>query len=293
LGRDPTVKLWDPVTGRRIAGFHDRPRHHRLITFGPDARTLITVGQDRVVRIQDASDGNQIAEFRSPGDGTIYCTAFRPDGRQAATRNPDGTVTVWDTGTGRSIRTLSGHTAPVVGLAYRPDGRVLASASAPADPASDHYNPGGEVKLWDLETGREIRTLRRGVGVFQVLAFSPDGRRLALAEGGPFTKSGEVLVWDVPTGQDVFILRGLSSIVLDLAFSPDGRRLASGSHDRTIKLWDMDTGDEVLTLRGHTAGIRSLAFSPDGRRLASGGIDWTARIWDASPLVEERRPRSK
>jgi WD40 repeat protein len=282
IGNDFSVKLWNPLTGERISSFRAQPFPPGLLSYGPGARTINAIGQDRVAKVLDSNDGRVHASFSSPGNGTIFCTAFHPDGRQAATRNPDGTVTLWDTGTGQEIRTLRGHTTAVTGVAYSTDGRMLASASASPDGAG-YFKPGGEVKLWDVETGREIRTLRRDTGVFQVLAFSPDSRLLALGEGGSFATSGEAHVWDVATGGEVFILRGHTSNVSGLAFSPDGMRLASASLDRTIKLWDMATGEEVLTLRGHTSGVMTLTFSPDGQLLASGGVDWTARIWDARP----------
>jgi WD40 repeat protein/tRNA A-37 threonylcarbamoyl transferase component Bud32 len=282
IGNDFSVKLWNPLTGEQISSFRAQPFPPGLLSYGPGERTINAIGQDRVAKVLDANDGRVLASFSSPGNGTIFCTAYHPDGRQAATRNPDGTVTLWDTGTGQETRTLRGHSTAVTGVAYSADGRLLASASARPDGAG-YFKPGGEVKVWDVETGREIRTLRRETGVFQVLAFSPDASRLALAEGGSFATSGEAHVWDVATGGDVFILRGHTSNVTGVVFSPDGKRLASSSIDRTIKLWDMATGEEVLTLRGHTSGVASLDFSADGHRLASGGIDWTARIWDARP----------
>ena len=88
--------------------------------------------------------------------------AIRPDGRELAVGATDGTVRLWDLSTGRVRRTLSGHTGKVVGLAYDRGGLRLASTSALGGPTRDDARPGGELKLWDVATGREL--LRGGIG---------------------------------------------------------------------------------------------------------------------------------
>jgi len=148
-------------------------------------------------------------------------------------------------------------------VAFSPDGRLLTSA---ADQT---------VKLWDVETGQEVRTLSGHTDRVWSVAFSPDGRLLASASGDHTVK-----LWDVETGQEVRTLRGHNGRVLSVAFSPDGRLLASASGDHTVKLWDVETGQEVRTLRGHNGGVESVAFSPDGRLLASASSDQTVKLWD-------------
>jgi WD40 repeat protein len=89
------------------------------------------------------------------------------------------------------------------------------------------------VKLWEVATGKERATLR---GTICCVAFSPDGKTLALAGGaGP----GEIRLWEVATGKARATLRGHAQAVCSVAFSPDGQTLASGSEDNTIKLWNV------------------------------------------------------
>jgi sugar lactone lactonase YvrE/tRNA A-37 threonylcarbamoyl transferase component Bud32 len=130
----------------------------------------------------------------------------------------------------------------------------------------------GTVKVWDVATGQETLTLKG-----YVVAFSPDGRRLASASTDQTVK-----VWAAATGQELLTLKGHKKSVTSVAFSPDGRRLASGSVDWTVKVWDVATGQESLTLKGHTHVVDSVAFSPDGRRLASASTDQTVKVWDAA-----------
>jgi len=96
--------------------------------------------------------------------------------------------------------TLKGHTGAVVGLAFSPDSKTLASAS---------YD--GTLKSWDMTTGKERATLGEYEGCLGYVAFSPDGKTLATGAIGspiPFPDLGDVKLWDVATGKVRTILKG-------------------------------------------------------------------------------------
>ncbi len=169
------------------------------------------------------------------------------------------------------------------GVAFSPDGKILAAASENLT-----------VELWNAETGAHIATLEgydpyRG-RVHQVfsLAFSPDGKILATG-----TWHGSIKLWDVATRTEIttFTLSAYRSRIMSLAFSPDGEILASGITDdwtgpSIIRLWDMETKTQLPPLAGHTHGVQSVTFSPDGKTLASGSFDSTIRLWDVATKTE-------
>jgi WD40 repeat protein len=107
------------------------------------------------------------------------------------------------------------------------------------------------------------------------LAFSPDGKTLALAEWGK-----TISLRDVATGREIGKLQGHKDKVVSVAFSPDGKVLASASWDGTVRLWDVAAAKEVRRLDGHEGSVRCVAFAPRGRYVASAGDDGTVRLWE-------------
>jgi Tol biopolymer transport system component len=115
-------------------------------------------------------------------------------------------------------------------------------------------------------------------------AWSPDGRRLALA-----CNDRSLRVWDAATGVEVVTLVDrLSSMDDSAAWSPDGLRLAA-AWQNGIKIWDVNAGRQERLLRGHSDTVRSVSWRPGGLELASGSDDRTARVWNVTTGEEVLR----
>ena len=173
--------------------------------------------------------------------------------------------------------------APVVlNLEAKPDIRTQPGGAAASDEndASEKQPNDAPVfqnsQTWNLP---ENAIARFGKGVMggsdRAVAFSPDGKRLAIATGAG------IWFYDAETYREMALLTGHTGVVRAVAFSPDGKTLASGARDRTIKLWDIETGD-VITCIGHRGGVESVAFSPDGKMVVSGAEDSTVRLWNTA-----------
>ena len=129
----------------------------------------------------------------------------------------------------------------------------------------------------------DVTTIQR-----QMLAYSHDGRLLAVADGYQAHGPCAVKLWNAGNGELYRTLENPGSQVNAVAFSPNDSRIAVACEDRTIKLWDTATGQNVFVRLGHTKSVTAIAFSPDGQRLASGSADATVRIWDAPEVSGHR-----
>lgn len=162
-------------------------------------------------------------------------------------------------------RTFHGHTNNVVSLAFRPDGKVLASASID-----------GTIKLWPLSASRKALTLEGHTDCVESLAYTGDGRFLVSG-----SKDKTVRLWDAATGKETIVLVGHLREVYCVACSPNGKVIASGGMGTILKLWDVQTGKCTHSLEGHTCAVDCLAFSPSGSLLASASGEEIV-LWDAA-----------
>ena len=160
----------------------------------------------------------------------------------------------------------TGHSTSVKTVVFSPDNQWVASGSVD-----------NTVKIWEFETGRELRALVGHTGAIKALARTTDGSRLASGSNDKTVK-----IWEVVSGKEINSFAVQDGSVEAIAFSFDGQKLAVGSSGNTVTIRDTANGQELYKLAEHTGAITALAFSRDGRFLASGSSDNTVKVWDVS-----------
>jgi WD40 repeat protein len=311
-----SVKLWDVKKRMVIAtlpagnGVGDSSRY--AVAFSPDGKTLFTGGAD--VTLWDVATGKKKASFKGRS-----AVAFSPDGKTVAAVSEDAehrrqqTVKLWDLSTGKEKASLKGHAGAVFSAAFSPDGKLLAVGSGIS--ASNGQPSGGEVKLWDVATGRERASLKAVVKLKftakSVAYLRSEGvpkdvlKKLAALNDKEFGTEEEferefpkILAKILDKDQrakyaDLVQLEALPVLdpfmvwVWSVAFSPDGKTLASADVYGNVLLWDVQGGKRSATLqafnpegRGESInGAFSVAFSPDGKTLAAGTVHGI-KLWD-------------
>jgi WD40 repeat protein len=266
------------------------PQLTKVVALTSSGKTLALGGAGKETNLWDTADG-QLRHRLPLEPGWVAALACTDDDRTlfsaswVAGKGPVDSSTVvelevraWDVATGHAQGT---KTVPVSVkirakrlAALTSDGKRLAcSNDVPPNPADPGQGWEKNVRLWDVDTGRLLHTLRGHPGGVGRLVFSPNGQTLATVGAGDNT----VKVWDVATGRERLTLRGCG---FSLAFSADSSLLVTGDRDRKVRLWDLDTGRERLALQ-YADGVTQVALTADGKTLAVGD-GRLVKLWDVT-----------
>jgi WD40 repeat protein len=212
---DHRLTLWDLETGAELRILSGHSKAVNAVAVTPDGRRALSASSDETIKVWDLESGAELRTL-SGHTWTVNAVAVTPDGRRALSASDDQTLGLWDLETGAELRTLSGHTSAVKAVAITQDGRRAISASNHQTPTSRDLEDGGDevcvdsyripvsasndrtLRLWDLESGAEMRTLSGHLTGVNAVAVNPDGRRFLLV-----SEDRRLRLWDLESGRQL------------------------------------------------------------------------------------------
>ena len=270
---DRRVRLWNPRTLDALATLGSFAGAVRAVEFSPDGLRLAAAGEDRVIRVWSLPTGRQELVLRGHED-TVYSVSFSPDGDLVASGSADGTMRLWDARTGEPLAVCDDHEGNVWQVAFSADGRRLASASwddtiriwdprtlrnvrDARQPECLHTLTGHEgdiyamvfsrdgrrlysgtrnqeIKVWDVESGRNLATETEHGQFITGMALLPDESRLISASIYQTIK-----LWSPERMEDVLTVRGLDASIRCVAVDPDGSRIFTGLSNGHVHMMDL------------------------------------------------------
>ena len=281
--------------------------------YSPDGKLLVSGGGDKMIRIWNVADAKMLHECQGPSSFTC-AVRFSPDGKTIAGAGYESgqgnSIYLFDVATGKALPKLPGHpSGGIRRLAFTPDGKQLVSGGFD-----------GTVRVWDLQTKKEVRQLKVESGTVYSLALSNDGKLLATAgrdglkvwdiaaekmlhrepllgstcfatafsPDGKLVAGGDgtrVTIWEVLTGKEVLVLKGFEGELAQVLFTSDSRSLLTASYDRKVRIFEMRTGRIVHEVEQHTGWVWGIALSPDEKQVASCSIDTHLKVLDVAGLL--------
>jgi WD40 repeat protein len=306
---DGTMQIWSVTTGQVKTTIRGLTGDVRAVVYSADGQFVAAANDKGMVKLWDA-DGRERFTFRTPASGPARpnipapaALVFTPNGRRLVWADAGGAAAAWETAGGREQFRRAGPGGGGWAVALNADGNRLAWASLggtirirnpaaaqdllilpqPAtlvnglafDPTSRYLaSADQQVRLWDLTSGRQVAAFGNvGLVLSTLLAFSPDGRRLASLSG----IHEDVRIWEMPGGRELLRLPQRMGVTASLTVSPNGQRLALAGN-QGLRVWDAPPTREAIRRRD-TGLILGAAVSRDGKLVASTSAN-VVNVWD-------------
>jgi WD40 repeat protein len=271
---DGTLRLCDTCQTAREPIIEAHGAEVSGCAFTPDSQRVLTASIDRELRLWNARTGQVMKTFKGHVGGVNGC-AIRADGQAALSASTDGTLRVWDIHRGSMLRLLKGHSGAVLACNF--------SRQPVRFPGADREGwlavSGGVdrlVKVWDVDSGQAILTLKGHGDAVTACAFDPTGEYVVSA-----SRDRSVRLWSLAEPSTVSVLVQGNGTFTACAFSPDGQTLILGLDDGRLQLLSAESG-AVETVEETAGGrVSSCGFSANGQLIYATFANKMARLWTA------------
>jgi WD40 repeat protein len=284
---DRVIRLWDPRSGSISASLYGHQESINALAFNPQGTLLVSSSKDETMKVWDAKSGALLHTIDVRGDGIwgIQAMAFSPNGKSLVTAGENASLRVWDANLWKVERSLhsrearlsflrdeNDRTSKALSVVFSPDGTQILSG-----------HDDGTIRLWDVQTGQTIRTIKSVGRKAAHSAFTPDGDAIVCVNHD----DNPIRIIDARSGE---IIRNVSKMNIakfehsahgeSLAISPDGKTIALSAPRGKIGLWEIQSGRLVSEFDTGVSEDDIVVFSPDGKTLAAGGLNQNILLWE-------------
>lgn len=244
----------------RVSDFSGHNAIVRSVDISDDGRLVASGGDDRSIRIWDASTG-ETTQVLAGHTATAWTVRFDPAANVLASGGNDNALRLWDVQTGEQLAALTDHTGPVRRLDFSPDGSLLVSCAR-------------EIIIWDMETRRPLQRFDGDNMQIHAVAFSPDASLVAFVGD-----DRRVHVQNVNTAQESATLE-LDDVGSCIDYSPDGKSIICGTVAGNVVIWDPDTNQAHEIQQADSINVTAVAAIPGSKRFVTTGQSGMVKIWD-------------
>ncbi|MGH1407492.1 MAG: caspase family protein [Rhodomicrobiaceae bacterium] len=242
---------------------------------------VIVSGGENSLKFWDAASGHLL---RNIVIDNIRSFAISPKREYIATGQLNRNIKIWKIKTGELLYTLKGHDNLVGSLAFSPNGNQLISGNGPdIDGVMGANVAEGYIKVWSVDSGRLLKTLKHDIEELNSLDFSEDGKYI-LASGFDRIATGRqtVRIYDSKNQKLIRSYLGNKNSIVVSEFSPKNNIFVTGNWGGEIEIWDTKTGKIIRSFMGHKGGVSSIKVSKKGDHFLSSGTDKTIKLWNIS-----------